>query len=240
MTSSAIVFATFQCVIPHQSAVVSSLTGQRTVAEGVVEITGDTRMKERTPLASLVVAVGPIIARTRRRCNAVRTGPLAFNVWSCRRSESCRRCNGWYWSSFLRIISQNMSSKTNGFSFMHWLSLSFRSCFHEETLNLHIVNYIVDSTSGQDVRFPRENHQTHKPNMQCYIELESTGAGVLKANSSIPQVRNIDWFLKGETQSVAFWRHAIVGVRDDDVASSLWNGDGDRRIGYCCSYWNWG
>lgn len=53
------------------------MIGQRTVAEGVVEIAGDTRMIERASFASLVVAVGPIRARTRRRCNAARTGGRA-------------------------------------------------------------------------------------------------------------------------------------------------------------------
>ena len=42
LTSAAFVVATFQCIIPHQFAVESALVGQRTRAEGVDDIAGDT------------------------------------------------------------------------------------------------------------------------------------------------------------------------------------------------------
>jgi hypothetical protein len=41
-TRSALVFASFQAVVPHELAIDSALVGQRTVAEGVVEIAGYT------------------------------------------------------------------------------------------------------------------------------------------------------------------------------------------------------
>jgi len=54
------VFAALQLVVPDQLAVVPALVGQRTVAERIVEVAGDTRVEERAALARLVVTVRPM------------------------------------------------------------------------------------------------------------------------------------------------------------------------------------